>query len=124
MALASLKSRKPDLSVAIIDPADIHYYQPGWTMVGGGIFEAQDTAMACSELCTDQCWREFSAPDGDYRLLADVFVECPETIDDCSCPPGSSEPCFIEAYDGTVNAERFSLDFAWPTEGTVELRIE
>jgi sulfide:quinone oxidoreductase len=21
-------------------PADIHYYQPGWTMVGGGIFEA------------------------------------------------------------------------------------
>ncbi len=37
---ASLKSRKPDLDIAIIDPADMHYYQPGWTMVGGGIFEA------------------------------------------------------------------------------------
>jgi sulfide:quinone oxidoreductase len=36
---ASLKSRKPDLEIAIIDPADIHYYQPGWTMVGGGIFD-------------------------------------------------------------------------------------
>ena len=35
---ASLKSRKPGLEIAIIDPAVIHYYQPGWTMVGGGIF--------------------------------------------------------------------------------------
>jgi len=26
---ASLKARKPGASVAIIDPADIHYYQPG-----------------------------------------------------------------------------------------------
>jgi sulfide:quinone oxidoreductase len=41
---SSLKSRKPGLEVAVIDPADIHYYQPGWTMVGGGIFDAQQTA--------------------------------------------------------------------------------
>jgi sulfide:quinone oxidoreductase len=47
---ASLKARKPDLEIAIIDPADIHYYQPGWTMVGGGIFEAQDTARTMGSL--------------------------------------------------------------------------
>ena len=47
---ASLKSRKLDLEIAIIDPADIHYYQPGWTMVGGGIFEAQDTARTMGSL--------------------------------------------------------------------------
>src|SRR6056297_411696 len=47
---ASLKSRKPGLSVAIIDPADIHYYQPGWTMVGGGIFDAQSTAKTMGSL--------------------------------------------------------------------------
>lgn len=41
---SSLKSRKPDLDIAIIDPADIHYYQPGWTMVGGGVFDAETTA--------------------------------------------------------------------------------
>ena len=39
---SSLKARKPDLDIAIIDPADIHYYQPGWTMVGGGIFDPGD----------------------------------------------------------------------------------
>ena len=47
---ASLKARKPGLGIAIIDPADIHYYQPGWTMVGGGIFEAQETAKTMGSL--------------------------------------------------------------------------
>ncbi|WP_147124229.1 bifunctional protein tyrosine phosphatase family protein/NAD(P)/FAD-dependent oxidoreductase [Shimia ponticola] len=47
---ASLKARKPGLNIAIIDPADIHYYQPGWTMVGGGIFDAQSTAKTMGSL--------------------------------------------------------------------------
>lgn len=40
---SSLLARKPDLDIAIIDPADTHYYQPGWTMVGGGVFDASVT---------------------------------------------------------------------------------
>ena len=47
---ASLRARKPGADIAIIDPADIHYYQPGWTMVGGGIFEAADTAKTMGSL--------------------------------------------------------------------------
>lgn len=47
---SSLKSRQPDLDIAIIDPADVHYYQPGWTMVGGGIFEPQSTAKTMGSL--------------------------------------------------------------------------
>ena len=47
---ASLKSRKPGLNIAVIDPADIHYYQPGWTMVGGGIFDAQSTSKTMGSL--------------------------------------------------------------------------
>lgn len=41
---ASLLRRKRDLDIAIIDPAETHYYQPGWTMVGGGIFRKEQTA--------------------------------------------------------------------------------
>ncbi len=47
---ASLKARKPDLDVALIDPADIHYYQPGWTLVGAGVFSAQETARTMGAL--------------------------------------------------------------------------
>lgn len=51
IALASsLKARKPDLDIALIDPADIHYYQPGWTMVGGGIFDPAVTAKTMASL--------------------------------------------------------------------------
>ncbi len=38
---ASLLSRKNGLEIAIIDPADVHYYQPGWTLVGAGVFRAR-----------------------------------------------------------------------------------
>lgn len=47
---SSLKARKPDLEIALIDPADVHYYQPGWTMVGGGVFEAETTAKTMGSL--------------------------------------------------------------------------
>jgi len=51
VALASsLKARKPDLEIAIIDPAGTHYYQPGWTMVGAGVFDAQTTAKTMGSL--------------------------------------------------------------------------
>mmetsp|Transcript_12834 Transcript_12834/g.10965 ORF Transcript_12834/g.10965 Transcript_12834/m.10965 type:complete len:120 (-) Transcript_12834:186-545(-) len=29
----------PRTDIRIFDPAQIHYYQPGWTMVGGGLIE-------------------------------------------------------------------------------------
>ncbi|WP_213304059.1 NAD(P)/FAD-dependent oxidoreductase [Paraburkholderia sacchari] len=41
---SSLLARMPDLDIAIIDPADVHYYQPGWTMVGAGVFRPETTA--------------------------------------------------------------------------------
>jgi len=47
---SSLRGRKAGLDIAIIDPADIHYYQPGWTMVGGGIFKAQETVRTLGSL--------------------------------------------------------------------------
>jgi sulfide:quinone oxidoreductase len=47
---ASLIKRRPHIDVAIIDPSDIHYYQPGWTMVGGGIFEPQQTVKTMAHL--------------------------------------------------------------------------
>lgn len=47
---ASIRERKRELSIAILDPADIHYYQPGWTMVGAGIFDPATTARTMGSL--------------------------------------------------------------------------
>lgn len=43
---ASLLRRRPSLDIAIIEPSDTHYYQPGWTMVGGGVFTPDKTYRA------------------------------------------------------------------------------
>jgi sulfide:quinone oxidoreductase len=40
---ASLLERDRSLDVVVIEPRDTHDYQPGWTMVGGGVFDVVDT---------------------------------------------------------------------------------
>ena len=40
---SSLLKRNGNLRIALVDPATKHYYQPGWTMVGGGVFSAKST---------------------------------------------------------------------------------
>lgn len=40
---SSILKRQPSISIAVIDPSEDHYYQPGWTMVGGGVFSAEST---------------------------------------------------------------------------------
>lgn len=47
---ASLLARDPGVDVAIIDPSEVHYYQPGWTLVGAGVFEAAATVRATGAL--------------------------------------------------------------------------
>lgn len=47
---ASILRRAAHLSLAIVEPADTHYYQPGWTMVGAGIFPAHATARAMASV--------------------------------------------------------------------------
>lgn len=52
---ASLLKRRPDLDLAIIDPSQTHYYQPGWTMVGGGVFSAESTVRETQTILPKGC---------------------------------------------------------------------
>ena len=47
---ASLLKRRGDLDIAIVDPAETHSYQPGWTMVGGGVFPAAITRRPMADV--------------------------------------------------------------------------
>lgn len=40
---AQLLRQNRQLDIAIIEPSDKHYYQPAWTLVGGGVFDAKKT---------------------------------------------------------------------------------
>ena len=49
-AASSLQKRDRELRIALIDPAEMHYYQPGWTMVGGGVFDVRTTKRQMQDL--------------------------------------------------------------------------
>jgi sulfide:quinone oxidoreductase len=53
-AASSLLARDERLDIAVIDPADTHYYQPGWTMVGGGVFRPETTARAIAAVLPEK----------------------------------------------------------------------
>jgi len=47
---AELRRRRRDLSVAIIEPSRTHAYQPGWTLVGAGVFSRAQTERREADL--------------------------------------------------------------------------
>ncbi|MBM5826877.1 MAG: FAD-binding protein, partial [Cyanobacteria bacterium M_surface_7_m2_040] len=42
-AAAQLRRARAGLDVAILEPSAEHWYQPGWTLVGAGVFSLEDT---------------------------------------------------------------------------------
>jgi len=55
MTAAQLKNEKKSLSIAIIDPAETHYYQPAWTLVGAGTFDYQKTGRPMQSVIPAGC---------------------------------------------------------------------
>ena len=45
-AMNYLMRQKKGLKIALVEPSDKHYYQPAWTLVGGGAFDINDTVRA------------------------------------------------------------------------------
>lgn len=50
MTAAQMLKKEYNLSIAIIDPAHIHYYQPAWTLVGAGAYDYQATAKPMADV--------------------------------------------------------------------------
>jgi len=47
---AQLFRKNGNLDIAIIEPSDKHYYQPAWTLVGGGAYDVTKTVRPQSEV--------------------------------------------------------------------------
>ncbi len=50
MTSARLRKANKDLDIAIIEPADKHYYQAAWTLVGAGTYNMNNTARPMASL--------------------------------------------------------------------------
>lgn len=85
-AAAQLRRARPKLGIAILEPAHEHWYQPGWTLVGGGVFSLDETRRAERDLIpSGVTWIEEAAtafdPDhnrvttsGGQTLTYDVLI--------------------------------------------------
>ncbi|MBP3998014.1 NAD(P)/FAD-dependent oxidoreductase [Pseudomonas koreensis] len=70
--VASLLKRDPGLKITVIEPSTLHYYQPAWTLVGGGAFDAKDTARPMNKVMPRQAtWIQAAVTgiDPDQRRL-------------------------------------------------------
>jgi len=47
---SSILRRSGEFRIALVDPSQTHYYQPGWTMVGAGIFDPKTTVKTMASL--------------------------------------------------------------------------
>lgn len=47
---ASILKRRGGTDIAIVEPRTEHYYQPGWTLVGGGVFKREQTERQMAKL--------------------------------------------------------------------------
>lgn len=100
---SSLLKRNPKLDIAIIEPSEEHYYQPGWTMVGAGVFGKDITRRTEEQVMPKEVsWIRASAsgfaPDESKVLLCDgsevhyrVMVACPGIKLDWDAVPGLRE---------------------------------
>ena len=50
MTAANLLSKDKSLDIGIIEPADWHYYQPAWTLVGAGTYDFDKTKRPMSSV--------------------------------------------------------------------------
>ena len=120
---ASLLKRRGTLEIAIVEPRETHYYQPGWTLVGAGVFDPEVTRRDMAEVLPEGVtWirgavAEFH-PDRDEVILEDgarygytTLVVSPGLKLDWEAVPGLPETL---GKNGVTSNYRFDLaPYTW-----------
>ena len=120
---SSLKARCPDLDIAIVEPNEVHYYQPGWTLVGGGVFNANETVRTVASVIPQNVkWikagvaafspkENMIVVDGCRTVKYEHLVVCPGIKLDWSKIEGLSETL---GENGVTSNYRFDLaPYTW-----------
>ena len=113
---SSLLKRNRKLSIAVIEPSEDHYYQPGWTMVGAGVFSAEFTIEESSDGKyratagnTNRGYINYTEADiVDGTLSIDAIIEIPR---------GSRNKYEVDHESGRVRLDRVLFTpFVYPVD--------
>ncbi len=120
---AQLLKKTTKLDIAIVEPSDKHYYQPAWTLVGGGVFDMTATVRPTSEcIPSGATWlmasvnrfnpeqNQLTLQDG-RQLSYDFLVVCPGIQIDWEQIPGLKES--LGKNGVTSNYDRRYAPYTW-----------
>lgn len=100
MTAAQLLKKDKSLDIVIVDPADKHYYQPAWTLVGAGTYDFDKTEKPIRDLIPEQAeWIQDSVisfyPEENkielkngVKISYDYLVVAPGLVNDLSLIEG------------------------------------
>jgi sulfide:quinone oxidoreductase len=118
---------RPGLDVALLEPSPDHYYQPGWTLVGGGLFQLSQTRRDQGTLIPAGCtWIQAAATgfDPEHNL---VRTSADATIGYQVLVMAAGLQCRWERIEGLTDAlgshgvcSNYSKDFAPYTWETIQ----
>lgn len=103
MTAAQIKNKRSNTTIAIVDPAEVHYYQPAWTLVGAGTYDYDKTGRPMSSVIPQGCdWIKDAVTTIDAEdnkvsttksgdLSYDVLVAAPGIQIDVDGIPGLKE---------------------------------
>ena len=77
---ASILKRNRDVSLAIIEPSEVHYYQPGWTMGGAGVVDAEFTRREEAKLIPPGAEWIKASPSGFEPEQNKVLLKVPALV--------------------------------------------
>jgi sulfide:quinone oxidoreductase len=111
--------------LAVVEPSTTHYYQPLWTLVGGGIFPREDSARDEADLIPDEAtWIRDAATavDPERRTVAtstsgtltyDLLVVAPGVVPQWTKIPGLAESVGKPATGVTSNYSYDTVTSTW-----------
>lgn len=120
---ASLLKRAPDLRIAIVEPREQHSYQPGWTLVGAGVFDRARTERDMARCIPDKAqWIHAAAsafePEQQQVVLEDgsrlgyrALIVCPGLALDWDAIEGARET--LGKNGVTSNYEGELASYTW-----------
>lgn len=114
---AQLLRKNKKLDIAIVDPAEKHYYQPAWTLVGAGTYKYKNTERDMKDLIPKgAAWLQKAVqhvdPDNDQLTTADGDTISYDYL--IACPGIQINLDLIEGLKDTMNKNEVCSNYTDP----------